>query len=60
MGGVSSVLRTERNNMCVSNSVTKLRIVKHGSIHMNDRESSDIEIFESKSFEKGNTAVYDW
>jgi hypothetical protein len=23
--------------------VTKLRIVKHGSIHMNDREFSDIE-----------------
>jgi hypothetical protein len=26
--------------------VTKPRIVKHGSIHMNDREFSDIEIFE--------------
>jgi hypothetical protein len=27
-------------------SVTKPRIVKHGSIHMNDGEFSDIEIFE--------------
>jgi hypothetical protein len=27
-------------------SVTKPRIVKHGSIHIYDREFSDIEIFE--------------
>jgi hypothetical protein len=27
-------------------SVTKPHIVKHGSIHMNDREFSDIEIFQ--------------
>jgi hypothetical protein len=26
--------------------VTKLRVVKHGSIHMIDREFSDIEMFE--------------
>jgi hypothetical protein len=34
------------NDICVANSVTKSRIVKHRSIHMNDREISDIEIFE--------------
>jgi hypothetical protein len=34
------------NNICVARSVTKPRIVKHGSIHMNDRKFSDIEIFE--------------
>jgi hypothetical protein len=34
------------NNTCVAKPVTKPRIVKHGSIHMNDREFSDIEIFE--------------
>jgi hypothetical protein len=34
------------NDICVAKSVTKPRIVKHGSIHMNDREFSDIEIFE--------------
>jgi hypothetical protein len=33
------------NNICVVKSVTKSLIVKHGSIHMNDREFSDIEIF---------------
>jgi hypothetical protein len=32
--------------MCKQTSVTKPRIVKHGSIHMNDREFSDTEIFE--------------
>jgi hypothetical protein len=37
-------------------SVTKPRIVKHGSIHVNDREFSDIEIFEQSR--KGNIAVY--
>jgi hypothetical protein len=44
------------NDICVAESVTKPRIVKHGSIHMNDREFSDIEIFER--FEKGNIAVF--
>jgi hypothetical protein len=32
------------NDMCVAKSVTKPRIIKHGSIHMSDREFSDIEI----------------
>jgi hypothetical protein len=35
------------NDICVAKSVTKPGIVKHRSIHMNDREISDIEIFES-------------
>jgi hypothetical protein len=34
------------NNICEAKSVTKPRIVKQGSIHMNDREFLDIEIFE--------------
>jgi hypothetical protein len=34
------------NNVCVANVVTKPRIVKHGSIHVDDREFSDIEMFE--------------
>jgi hypothetical protein len=34
------------NDICVAKSMTKPRIVKHGSIHMNDREFSDIEILE--------------
>jgi hypothetical protein len=34
------------NDICVANSVTKPLIVKHRNIHMNDREISDIEIFE--------------
>jgi hypothetical protein len=34
------------NDICVAKSVTKPRIVKHRSIHINDREISDIEIFE--------------
>jgi hypothetical protein len=34
------------NDICLANSVTKPRVVKHGSIHMNDQEFSDIEIFE--------------
>jgi hypothetical protein len=33
------------NDICVAKSVTKPRIVKHRSIHMNDREFSDIDIF---------------
>jgi Fe-S cluster assembly ATPase SufC len=41
------VMGLERlNNICAAKSVTKPRIVKHGSIHLNDREFSDIEIFE--------------
>jgi Fe-S cluster assembly ATPase SufC len=43
---VSKSSNPERlNNICVT-SVTRPRIVKHGSIHMNGREFSDIEIFE--------------
>jgi hypothetical protein len=34
------------NDICVAKSVTKPRIVKHRSIHMNDREFLDIKIFE--------------
>jgi hypothetical protein len=34
------------NNICVAKSVTRPRIVKDGSVHMNDREFSDIEVFE--------------
>jgi hypothetical protein len=34
------------NDICVAKSVTKPRIVKHRSIHMNGREFSDIENFE--------------
>jgi hypothetical protein len=34
------------NNICVANVSDQARIVKHGSIYMNDREFSDIEIFE--------------
>jgi hypothetical protein len=34
------------NDICAAKSVTKPCIVKHRSIHMNDREFSDIEIFE--------------
>jgi hypothetical protein len=34
------------NNICVANVSDQPRIVKHGSIHMNDREFSDIEFFE--------------
>jgi hypothetical protein len=33
-------------DICVAKSVTKPRIFKHRSIHMNDREISDIEMFE--------------
>jgi hypothetical protein len=33
-------------NVCLANVSYKLRIVNHGGIHMNDREFSDIEIFE--------------
>jgi hypothetical protein len=44
---VSKISDPERlNDICVAKSVTKPRIVKHRSIHMNDREFSDIEIFE--------------
>jgi hypothetical protein len=34
------------NDICVAKSVTKPRIVKRRSIHIYDREISDIEIFE--------------
>jgi hypothetical protein len=34
------------NDICVAKSVTKPRIIKHGSTDMNDREFSDIETFE--------------
>jgi hypothetical protein len=34
------------NDIFVTKSVTKPRIVKDGSIHMNDREFSDIKTFE--------------
>jgi hypothetical protein len=34
------------NDICVAKSVTKPRVVKHRSIHMNDREISDSKIFE--------------
>jgi hypothetical protein len=44
------------NDICVAKSVTKPRIVKHRSIHMNDGEFSDIEI--SERSKKGNIAVY--
>jgi hypothetical protein len=44
---VSKSSHPERlNDICVAKSVTKPRIVKHRSIHVNDREFSDIEIFE--------------
>jgi hypothetical protein len=39
------------NDICVAKSVTKPRIVKHRSIHMNDREFSDIEIFDVRERE---------
>jgi hypothetical protein len=44
------------NNICVAKSVTKPHIVKHRTFHVNDREISDIEIFERSK--KGNIAVY--
>jgi hypothetical protein len=44
---VSKISDPERlNDICVAKSVTKPRIVKHGSIHMNDRAFSDIENIE--------------
>jgi hypothetical protein len=34
------------NNICVANGGDQARIVKHGSIHTNDGEFSDIESFD--------------
>ena len=33
------------DNICVANVSDQAAYVKHGSIHMNDQEFSDIEIF---------------
>jgi hypothetical protein len=43
---VSKSSDPERLNDIFVANVSDQRIVKHGSIHMNDREFSDIEIFE--------------
>jgi Fe-S cluster assembly ATPase SufC len=34
------------NNICVANGSDRAGVVKQGSIHMNGREFSDIEMFE--------------
>jgi hypothetical protein len=44
---VSKISDPERlNNICVANVSDRAAYFKHGSIHMNDREFSDIEMFE--------------